>query len=259
MARTKQKSVTTSKSSSNSIESIDDKTEAFKLCMNHVVDKRFYTVTPSCFFIRPAPRMLKMFTVAEAIALDIGGKKIKAMRDAVGPQPNDYESESDDIPDMTYGDLEIVDTTNKYRHIPTDDQLLQYVLCLKACHPFVNHLHIVNDSLNSKNCWCPMCPSVIEWTKQQCSGFENLVKVCKQDRPANRAVTNGHLKQEDRCVFHLVAHHFLMSLNKQIKSLKKQYPRLELHYVAQPPEYRRDSPLLTSKSHSLQKLVLFPK
>ena len=77
MAQTKQQSVTTSKSSSNSIESIDDKTEAFKLCINHDVDKRFYTLTPSCFFIRPAPRMLKMFTVVEAIALDIGQKKLR--------------------------------------------------------------------------------------------------------------------------------------------------------------------------------------
>ena len=71
MARTKAASVTNSESSSHDIESINNTTDAFKACVNHVVDSKFYREMPLTFFTRPASRMMGLFTVVEKYALNI--------------------------------------------------------------------------------------------------------------------------------------------------------------------------------------------
>ena len=132
MARTKQAIVKKSESSSVDLESTNDTTNAFEACIKSDVDSKFYRDMPPTFLIRPASRMLKLFTNAENYATKSGKVAINKMTAECDSNEDDYASDSDALPSVC-SDYEICDNTapNDSSNTPTEDQLSRFVSCLK--------------------------------------------------------------------------------------------------------------------------------
>ena len=103
---------------------------------------------------------------------------------------------------MSSGDFERLDGSDQkdYSRISTNDQLSQFASCLKKCHPFVNHLLLVQDATVFNNCWCPICPAIIDWMKEQCSGLDIMMKPCTQKGRYKAKTIYGYLKQKKKCL-----------------------------------------------------------
>ena len=171
MERTKQAIVKKSESSSADLESTNNTTNAFKAYIKSDVDSQIYRDIPPAFFIGPASRMLKPFTNAENYAMKSGKVARTEMTAERDSNEDDYTSDSDALPSVC-SDYEICDNTalNNSSNIPTEDQLSRFVSCLKNCHPFVNHLLLVQDQKVLNNCLCPI-PSIIDWMNAQWCGL----------------------------------------------------------------------------------------
>ena len=198
-----------SESSSNDIAAINDTKDAFKSCLNHEIDAQFYRVMPDTLFAQPAPNMIKLFHSAEDSAIKHGHAKITVMMEAATQSKNwdDTDTSIASLPIVHNDEYETLDENSDeedgqedFSHIPTNNQLSQFVLCLKKCLPFVNSLQVY-DGAEFLNCWCPMCPAVIDWTKEQCVDFADMVQPCTQKGRFKSSVIYGHLKEKKNVYF----------------------------------------------------------
>ena len=176
MARAKAVKPKNSESSSNDIAAINDSKDAFQSCLNHGISANFCRKMPDTLFAPPDPNMIALFHSAEESAIKYGHDKIIVMMESVTESKKWDNSDTSikSLPILHNDEYEIVDENSDEEdgeeddsHIPTNDQLSQFVLCLKKCLPFVNSLQVY-DGAEFLNCWCPMCPAVIDWTKEQC-------------------------------------------------------------------------------------------
>ena len=98
---------------------------------------------------------------------------------------------------------------------------------------------------------------MIDWTRKQYRGFENLIHTCSQRGRFCPTDIYSNLKSTANCIFHETAGYFMKFMLSAVRDFKVKFSKLELHYMSQEllqplPKYSRDPPNLSKYSKGTQ-------